>query len=72
MSASVQQATQSQDLPQAPTRLERWFPIAAAEDTINAAYADAAAALLAAELIDEANLNDAAVVIANAWVVEEV
>ena len=45
--------------------------IAAAEDTIDAAYADAAAALLAAELIDEENLDDVAVVIADAWVVED-
>jgi hypothetical protein len=45
--------------------------IAAAENTIDAAYADAAAALLTAELIDEATVDDAAVVIANAWVVED-
>ena len=45
--------------------------IAEAEITIAAAYTDAAAALLAAELIDEANLEAAAAVIADAWVVED-
>jgi hypothetical protein len=45
--------------------------IAEAEITIAAAYTDAAAALLAAELIDEANLDSVAVVISDAWVVED-
>jgi hypothetical protein len=39
-----------------------------AEDTIAAAYNDAAAALLAAELIDEANLEVVVGVISEAWV----
>jgi hypothetical protein len=39
-----------------------------AEDTIAAAYNDAAAALLAAELIDEANLDDVVGVITEVWV----
>jgi hypothetical protein len=42
-----------------------------AEAVIAAAYVDAAAALLAAELIDEANAEAVAAVIADAWVVEE-
>lgn len=42
-----------------------------AEDLIDAAYADAASALLAAELIDEANLSPVAVVIADVWAVDE-
>jgi hypothetical protein len=37
---------------------------------IAAAYLDAASALLAAELIDEANLRAAAAVIADTWVVD--
>ena len=41
--------------------------IAKAEATMGAAYREAAAALLAAELIDEANLEAAAEVIAAAW-----
>ena len=44
--------------------------IDAAEDTIRAAYADAAVSLLAAELIDEANAGAVAAVIADVWVVE--
>jgi hypothetical protein len=39
-----------------------------AEDTIAAAYNDAAAALLEAELIDEANLDDVVGVITEVWV----
>ncbi len=39
--------------------------------TIASAYDDAAAALLAAELIDEANLDVVAGVITDAWIVEE-
>jgi hypothetical protein len=39
-----------------------------AEDTIAAAYNDAAAALLAAELIDGANLDDVVGVITEVWV----
>jgi hypothetical protein len=42
-----------------------------AQAEIDAAYADAASALLAAELIDEANLDDVVTVIADVWVVEE-
>jgi hypothetical protein len=42
-----------------------------AEEVINAAYTDAAAALLTAELIDEANLEAVAGLIADAWVVDE-
>lgn len=42
-----------------------------AEAVIAAAYLDAAAALLAAELIDEANLSPVAAVIADVWVIEE-
>jgi hypothetical protein len=38
---------------------------------IAAAYTDVAAALLAAELIDEANLEAAAALISDTWVVEE-
>ena len=38
-----------------------------AEAVIDAAYTDAAAALLAAELIDEANLEAVAGVIAEVW-----
>ena len=44
--------------------------MAVAEDIIEAAYVDAAAALLSAELIDEANLDDVATLIADVWVVE--
>jgi hypothetical protein len=44
--------------------------IAAAEATIAAAYADAAAALVAAELIDAAYVDDVADAIADVWVVE--
>jgi hypothetical protein len=44
--------------------------IAAAEATIAAAYADAAAALVAAELIDAAYADDVADAIADVWVVE--
>ena len=44
--------------------------IADAEATIAAAYADAAAALVAAELIDKANADAVAAVIADVWVVE--
>lgn len=43
--------------------------IANAQNRMAAAYRDAAAALLAAELIDEANLDDVARVMANVWVV---
>ena len=39
--------------------------------TIAYAYNDAAAALLAAELIDEGDLNDVAAAIAGVWIVEE-
>jgi hypothetical protein len=42
-----------------------------AQATIVFAYNDAAAALLAAELIDEANLDNVATAIAGVWVVEE-
>jgi hypothetical protein len=42
-----------------------------AEAVIAAAYTDAAAALLAAELIDEANTEAVAAMIADLWVVEE-
>jgi len=42
-----------------------------AEATIAYAYNDAAAALLAAELIDEGDLNDVAAAIAGVWIVEE-
>jgi hypothetical protein len=42
-----------------------------AQATIAFAYNDAAAALLAAELIDEANLDDVAAAIAGVWIVEE-
>ena len=45
--------------------------MAGAEDEIEAAYVAAAAALLSADLIDEANLDDVAIVIADVWVVEE-
>lgn len=45
--------------------------VADSEALIDAAYTDAAAALVAAELIDEANLSPVAVVIADVWVVEE-
>ena len=44
--------------------------IANAENWMAAAYRGAAAALLAAELIDEANLDDVADAIAEAWVVD--
>ena len=43
--------------------------IADARATMAAAYADAAAALVAAELIDEANADAVAAAIADAWVV---
>ena len=42
-----------------------------AQATIAFAYSDAAAALLAAELIDEANLDDVAAAIVGVWIVEE-
>ena len=42
-----------------------------AQATIAFAYSDAAAALLAAELIDEANLDDVAAAIAGVWIVED-
>ena len=42
-----------------------------AQAEIDAAYLDAASALLAAELIDEANRDAIAAVIADMWVVEE-
>jgi hypothetical protein len=42
-----------------------------AEATIAYAYNDAAAALLAAELIDEGDLDDVAEAIAGVWVVED-
>ena len=45
--------------------------IGGAEATIAAIYTDAAAALLAAELIDEANLNAVAAAIDDVWVVDE-
>ena len=45
--------------------------IAGAEDTIAAAYNDAAAALLAAELIDEDNLDVVVGVITEVWVVSD-
>jgi hypothetical protein len=41
------------------------------EAVIAAAYLDAASALVAAELIDEANLSPVAAIIADLWVVEE-
>ena len=41
------------------------------EAVIAAAYLDVAAALVAAELIDEANLSPVAVVIADVWTIEE-
>ena len=44
--------------------------IANAENWMAAAYRDAAAVLLAAELIDEANVDDVADAIAEAWVVD--
>ncbi len=44
--------------------------IAEAETVIDAAYTDAAAALLAAELIDEANLDAVAAAIDGVWVIE--
>jgi len=44
--------------------------IAEAEAVIDAAYSDAAAALLAAELIDEANAEAVAAMIADVWVVD--
>jgi uncharacterized membrane protein YgcG len=43
--------------------------IANAQNWMTAAYRDAAAALLAAELIDEANADAVAAVIADVWVV---
>jgi hypothetical protein len=42
-----------------------------AQATIAFAYNDAAAALLAAELIDEADLDDVSGAIADLWIVEE-
>jgi hypothetical protein len=45
--------------------------VLASEAIINAAYTDAAAALVAADLIDEANAEAAAAVIANLWVLED-
>ena len=45
--------------------------IAGAEDTIAAAYNDAAASLLAAELIDEDNLDVVVGVITEVWVVSD-
>jgi hypothetical protein len=44
--------------------------VANAQNWMAAAYRDAAAALLAAELIDEANVDAVAGVIADAWVVD--
>ena len=44
--------------------------IANAQNWMAAAYRDAAAALLAAELVDEANLDDVAGVIASVWVAD--
>ncbi len=44
--------------------------IAEAEDTIDAGYADAAAALVAAELIDAGAVNDVVEVITDVWVVD--
>jgi hypothetical protein len=44
--------------------------IAEAEDTIGAAYDDAAAALAVAGLVDAANVDAVAGVIADAWVVD--
>jgi hypothetical protein len=43
--------------------------IANAQNWMTAAYRDAAAALLAAELIDEADADAVATVIADVWVV---
>ena len=45
--------------------------IANAENWMAAAYRDAAAALLAAELIDSANVDDVAWVIAGVWVADD-
>jgi len=45
--------------------------VLASEAVIAAAYLDVASALLAAELIDEADLSPVAAVIADVWVVEE-
>ena len=45
--------------------------VVAAEAVIAAAYTDAAAALLAAELIDEVNMEASATVISETWVVVE-
>jgi hypothetical protein len=42
-----------------------------AETVIASAYLDAASALLEAELIDEANLDAAASIIAGVWILEE-
>jgi len=42
-----------------------------AEDAIDAAYLDAASALVAAGLIDEADLSPVAVVIADVWEVDD-
>ena len=43
--------------------------ISAGQDSVTAVYADAAAALLAAELIDAASVDGAAAVITDFWVV---
>ena len=45
--------------------------VSESEAVIATAYLDAAAALVAAELVDEANLSPVAVVIADVWVAEE-
>jgi len=45
--------------------------VLASEAVIEAAYLDAAAALVAAELIDEADLSPVAAVIADVWAVED-
>ena len=55
----------------AEQEMEDQAVMAAAEDEIDAAYLDAASALLAAELIDEADLQPVAVVIANVWAVDD-
>ena len=43
--------------------------VSESEEVIAAAYLDAAAALVEAELVDEANLSPVAVVIADVWVI---
>jgi hypothetical protein len=45
--------------------------VSESEAVIASAYLDAAAALVASELVDEANLSPVAVVIADVWVAEE-